>query len=220
VNTPPSFDTGQKSEDYFSKSRPEMMRFVPAQAKRVLEFGCGEGAFSAALKIERGLEAWGVELDPAAAAEAARHLDKVLAGPLEDQLALLPEHYFDCIVFNDVLEHLVDPFTVLHRVKKLLHEGGVVVCSIPNARFFPAFIDFVFRKQWRYEDHGVWDRTHLRWFTQRSIAAMFDALGYDLLTLEGINDFVTWKFKLANMVAFGFLSDTRYMQFAVVARPR
>lgn len=217
---PPSFDTNQKSEDYFSKSRPEMMRFVPAGAKRVVEFGCGEGCFAAALKGERGAEAWGVELDAGAAAEASKQLDKVLVGPLEDQLAALPERYFDCIVFNDVLEHLVDPFVVLRNVKRLLREGGVVVCSIPNARFFPAFVDFVFRKQWRYEDHGTWDRTHLRWFTERSIADMFDALGYDLLTLEGINDLVTWKFKLANMLTFGFLSDTRYMQFAVVARPR
>ncbi len=213
-------DIALKKGEYFGKTRTEVFPYVPKTAKRLLECGCGEGLFGLQLKQALGAEVWGIEIDEAAGKKAAESLDRVLIGNLANEVPALPNAHFDCIVFNDVLEHLVDPFSVLTLAKDKLCEGGVVVCSIPNIRYFVAFRDYVFRKQWKYEEYGIWDKTHLRYFTRKSIVAMFEALGYELLNIDGINGITSWKFGVLNALTLGFLSDTRFMQYACVARPK
>lgn len=76
-------------------------------------------------------------------------------------------------------------------------------------------------KQWQYEEYGILDRAHLRFFTEKSIRNTFDQLGYELLELKGINAFdLSWKFNLLNFITFGHLNDTKYLQFACVAKAR
>jgi len=212
-------DLGTKAELYFSQPRPEMARYVPATARRILDVGCAEGVFGAHLKKKNQAEVWGIELVPAIAEQAAQRLDKVFCGDVSQQLENLPDGYFDCAIFNDVIEHLVDPYSMLRAVQKKLAPGGVIVCSIPNIRFFRNLFNLVVRGEWRYEDAGIMDKTHLRFFTKKSIREMFDSLNYRVLKLEGINPTSSWRVKLLNFLAFGQLSDTRYLQFACVAAP-
>jgi 2-polyprenyl-3-methyl-5-hydroxy-6-metoxy-1,4-benzoquinol methylase len=204
---------------YFGNARAEMLAYVPASARRVLELGCGAGVFGASVKA-RGAEVWGVELNPAAARAAEARLDRVLCADVETALAELPRASFDCVVYNDVLEHLVDPRAALTATKALLAPGGVVVCSIPNVRHFRNLINLIVHKQWRYEEHGVLDRTHLRFFTERSIVEMFDELGYDVRRLECVNGYTSWKYKALGKLSLGFLSDVFTQQFGCVAAPR
>src|SRR5512133_3306436 len=97
--------------DYYSLSRPEMVDFVPQSAKKILDVGCGEGRFGSSFKKEGSEgEVWGVEIDREAALVAQKHLDRVMVGNISDLLDALPDRYFDCVVFNGVLEHLVDPY--------------------------------------------------------------------------------------------------------------
>ena len=215
--TPPTM--GSKPPGYHGQSRPEMVAFVPSSARRVLDVGCGEGLFGAALKA-RGAEVWGIELDAAAAEQAAVRLDRVVPGDVTAAFGELPAGHFDCIVFNDVLEHLVDPYAVLVASKRLLAPGGVVVCSLPNVRHFRVLWNLIVRKQWRYEDSGVLDRTHLRFFTEKSIAEMFQGLGFEILEIRGIGGFTSWKFALIGRLSLGLLSDAFHLQFACVVRPR
>jgi len=212
-------DLSTKPVDYFSQSRPEMARFVPRSAKRILDVGCGKGIFSSRLKKELDAEVWGIELVPETAHLAAQQLDRVLVGDVSEQIEYVPENYFDCAICNDVIEHLVDPCHVLRVLKTKLRSDGVVVSSIPNIRFFRNLFDLVVRGQWRYEDAGILDKTHLRFFTKKSIAEMFESLGYRILHLEGINPTPSWRVKLFDFATFGLLSDTRYLQFACVAQP-
>jgi 2-polyprenyl-3-methyl-5-hydroxy-6-metoxy-1,4-benzoquinol methylase len=209
----------EKPAVYFSQPRPEMVKFIPANAKRILDVGCAEGTFGASLKQMFGSEVWGVEPVPAVAEIASQRLDRVLCGDISAELDQCDDGYFDCIIFNDVLEHLVDPYHVLVDVKRKLSPQGVVVASIPNIRYFPVLKDYVFRGEWRYEDAGIMDKTHLRFFTRKSIIDMFPSLGYRLLRLEGINPRPSWKFTALNFVLLGRLSDSRYLQFACVAQP-
>ncbi|ABQ26769.1 class I SAM-dependent methyltransferase [Geotalea uraniireducens] len=210
----------RKPETYFTHDRQEMLDFIPADAQRVLDVGCGEGTFGCQVKQSRNAEVWGAELDNAAAHIAGQRLDKVLSGDFGQLISELPDGYFDCMIFNDVLEHFVDPFTILFDVKTKLSEHGVVVCSIPNIRYFYTLKRFLFQGEWKYEDAGILDRTHLRFFTQNSLIDMFESLEYDLICIKGINPALSWKFKLLNAATFGFLSDTQYYQFACVAMPR
>jgi SAM-dependent methyltransferase len=213
-------DLSLKGETYYAELRPEMRRYVPDGVARVVDCGCGEGRFGGWLKSECDAEVWGIEMDEDAAGRAADVLDQVLRGDLESRVADLPDGHFDCAVFNDVLEHLVDPFSVLLDIKQKLGPGGVIVCSVPNIRFLLNFKDYVVRGQWRYEDYGPWDKTHLRCFTVRSFRDVLEELGYTVLRLEGINGIPSWKFRLFNLATMGFFRDLRYPQFACVARPR
>jgi len=205
--------------EYYSNKREEILRLIPAGARVILDAGCWDGTFAALAKEERGAEAWGIEINPKAAEAARGKLDKVIEGDIAEAIKGLPSAKFDCIVFNDSLEHLADPYSVLESVKVKLAPGGVVVCSLPNMRYFPVFYRLVFRKEWRYTDTGVLDKTHLRFFTEKSIKEMFEGLGYEVLKLEGINGITTWRFNILNALLLGSIKDTRYMQFACVARP-
>ncbi len=213
--------SARKPDWYYALARENMLKYVPEGSKTVLEVGCGEGYFGHELKeLRPDREVWGIEIDPAAAEKARANLDKVLVGPVESFLDELPEGYFDCVVFNDVLEHLVDPELVLRKIRRNMSAGSAVVASIPNVRYFPVLFRLILRKEWRYVDNGVLDRTHLRFFTDKSIREMFEGLGYDLVTIDGIGRLNTWRPKVAAIFSLGLFSDCRNKQYACVAKPR
>ena len=203
---------------YFLEKREEMFDFIPARAGKLLDVGCGAAAFSSLLKEQLGAEVWGIEINAEAASAAARKLDKVIVSDVESAIETLPDNYFDCIIFNDVLEHLVDPYSVLHAVQLKLAEHGVLVCSIPNVRHFSVLFELVVKKKWEYRDDGILDRTHLRFFTESSIRSMFEECGYDLVQLEGIHKTRSLLVKLVNLLSLGWFSDALYLQFACVAK--
>ncbi len=214
--------TPDKPQRYFEQSRPEMLRFIPENVKRTLELGCSSGLFSAALHDLRGCECWGVELDSHAAAAARERMDKVIEGDVTDAVQTLPDAHFDCIICNDILEHLVDPYTLLRNLKSKLAPGGVVVASIPNVRFCKNLFQLVIRGNWDYQDYGILDRTHLRFFTYKSLVRMWPSLGYELLRIEGLEpkrNIKTMLFTVFNLLLLNTFKDTRYVQFACVAGP-
>jgi hypothetical protein len=114
------------------------------------------------------------------------------------------------------------PEKALVAAKRLLRSGGHIVASIPNMRYFPVMWNLIRHRSWEYADSGVLDRTHLRFFTDCSIKAMFERAGYKVEKLEGINAFLwgsTRRFRILNALTLGRISDMRYQQFAVVAKP-
>jgi 2-polyprenyl-3-methyl-5-hydroxy-6-metoxy-1,4-benzoquinol methylase len=210
-----------KPDYYYQGTRSEMHRFIPSDAGAVLEVGCAAGNFGQELKRRGVREVWGVEVVESAARNAERVLDRVVVGDIADAIDQLPAGYFDIVVFNDVLEHLIDPFTVLARIKTRIKPGGVVISSIPNIRYYPIFRELVLHKMWEYQEQGILDRTHLRFFTTRSIHLMYERLGYEVLSHTGINPMRrrSWGYEVANTLLFGKLRDMRYEQFVTRARP-
>ncbi len=209
-----------KFKDYYQGGRPEMLKFIPVTAKKILEIGCGEGNFGALLKHTLEAEVWGIEYESAQANIAATHLDKIFCGDVMLLVDQLPENYFDAIICNDVLEHLTDPYTILEKLKTKLTNEGVVISSLPNIRYFRSFFDFVFRKNWDYTERGIMDFTHFRFFTINSIRKMYENLGYEIVILEGINPTKSLKPWPLIILTFGSFSDIKYLQFATVAKPK
>ena len=206
-------------EGYYRHPRPEMMRFVPKSAQRVLELGCAEGAFAAAVKERTGAEVWGIELDDKAARHAATLIDHVLVGDAADRIAELPDAYFDTVVCNDVLEHLVDPLAILVQLRSKLKLDGVVVASIPNIRYLPALSKVVFRKDFPQDDFGIFDRTHLRFFTRKSIVRMFSQAGFTVHTIKGINFWCGPLGAIVIPLSLGYFADGVFLEYACVASP-
>ncbi len=212
---------GAAADGYHNNARPEMLPFVPTAARRVLDVGCGAGAFSAALKRERpAVEVWGVEPDAAAHATASKVLDHALHGFFDQSLGL-PEAHFDAIVFNDSLEHFPDHRLALQLALRLLAPAGVLVASVPNVRYWPHLKHYLFEADWRYEDEGIRDHTHLRFFTQRSLVRSLQETAYEVVTAQGINP--CWqgrplRQRLARWALPSGMQDMLYLQFAVTAR--
>ncbi|WP_109298779.1 bifunctional 2-polyprenyl-6-hydroxyphenol methylase/3-demethylubiquinol 3-O-methyltransferase UbiG [Aquimarina sp. AU474] len=210
-------DYEHKPEGYYDNIRHEMIKYLPDNPKKIIDIGCGNGAFANMLKEKTGAEAWGIEYMDDEAQIAKEKLHKVFSGKCEDYLDELPDGYFDVVYFNDVLEHLVDPYMVLEKVKHKLTPTGVVISSIPNVRYYGTFLKVLFKKEWKYEGHGVMDKTHLRFFTGKSIRRMYEELGYSVLTHEGINRSKSIRPYLYNIPLLFSHLDIRYPQYATVA---
>lgn len=194
-----------------------MLRFMPDNVNKILDVGCGAGEFGHALKSQRPVEVWGVELSHEAAKEAQTKLDKVIVGSIEAGPLSLPELYFDCIVFNDVLEHLVDPWAILVGIKAFMQPDCRVVASIPNVRYYDNIKQLIKYKQWKYNDEGILDKTHLRFFTNESIKDLFDMCGYKIISMKGIGETqFPWKFRMINQLLGNTFDDMKYRQFACV----
>ena len=205
---------------YFHRQRPEMLKYIPENAVRILEVGCNDGAFCATLK-RSDREIWGVEMNSEAAQKATKICNFVLVGDFHELYDQLPKNHYDCVIFNDVLEHLYSPWDTIKMVKSLLSENGVLVSSIPNFRYVANLVtEVIWEGEFRYKpEGGILDDTHVRFFTPKSIYRMFREQGYEVLVNEGINPCKSWKENLFINLTFGILKDARYKQFATVAKP-
>lgn len=161
----------------------DLLEFVPEGAVRVVEAGCADGAFGRAWldRHPRG-DCVGIEVDAALAALARTRLPRVLAADVErlDDATLAALAPVDAWVFGDVLEHLVDPWALLARIRATLAPSGAVAACIPNMQHWSVTVRLV-TGELHYEAAGLLDRTHLRWFTRATIDAMFRGAGYDVV---------------------------------------
>lgn len=214
-------EASRPAHTYGHSPRRDMLVFVPTSAERVLDVGCNTGGFGAALKAERDIEVWGVEPNEVAAAQAAALLDRVLPTRFS-AAADLPADYFDAVVFNDVLEHLIDPWQALRVAREKLRAGDIVIASIPNLRHIDCLEHILLEGDFRYEEQGVRDWTHLRFFTKKSAQRLFEESEFEVLRIEGINA-SWWSPSIWRRMAFRLwrtrLEDMKYPQFALVARP-
>jgi glycosyltransferase involved in cell wall biosynthesis len=165
-------------QGYFQNVNQDLLSRIPLTAKTVLEVGCGSGALGAAYKYRNpSVRYLGMEAMPEPAAQARQVLDEVICGDVEDL-----SHGFDCLsevdclVYGDVLEHLKDPWKCLERQVPLLSKDGVLLACIPNVQHWSVIANLL-TGEWPLEDQGIFDRTHLRWFTQASIETTMQDLG-------------------------------------------
>jgi 2-polyprenyl-3-methyl-5-hydroxy-6-metoxy-1,4-benzoquinol methylase len=196
-----------------------MLKYIPENAKTILEVGCSEGLFLSFLNKNRKCETWGIELFEDAALEASKVAFKVLTGDFNEVYKSLPKNYFDCVIFNDVIEHFSDPWLAMSNTKKILSKNGVIVSSIPNFRYIGNLTEIITSADFKYkEEGGILDKTHLRFFTAKSIKRFFEECGYTLIKQEGLRPCQSWKEKLLILLSFGHFSDMRYKQYANVVK--
>jgi methionine biosynthesis protein MetW len=151
---------------------------------RVLDVGCATGYLAAEL-ASRGCTVVGVETDPHAAKQAREVCEQVVIGDLEQAetragvAEAVPEGV-DVVLCADVLEHLRDPWEVLAWLRTLLRAGGRAVVSVPNIAHWTARRELL-RGRFPYADFGLFDRTHLRFFTRDSAAELATRAGFAVM---------------------------------------
>jgi 2-polyprenyl-3-methyl-5-hydroxy-6-metoxy-1,4-benzoquinol methylase len=215
-------DSFSKTDKYYKGVNRPMLAFKPLGAKRILDIGCGEGNFLSILKGSDDVELWGVEIDPKSAEIARTKIDKLFCGKIEDVMKDLPDNYFDVIFFNDVIEHLVDPWWVLTNIRAKLTNDGLLACSIPNVRYIRNLIQLTIYRDWQYVESGILDNTHLRFFTKKSIGQLFTSCGYTIKSIKGIDPIRSKGKLMLSLLINVFLAfrhwDIIYLQFAVTAQ--
>jgi len=139
--------------------------------RRLLDVGAADGFLSEAL-TSRGWIVTAVERDPEQAARARGKCHDVVVADLADA-AGLPDGPFDAIVCGDVLEHLSDPLPALAALVRRLDAGGRIVVSVPNVAHLWVRLRLL-AGRFDYADRGILDRTHLRFFTRRTLLELLE----------------------------------------------
>ncbi len=160
----------------YQAQRTDLLPLIPKSSRCVLDVGCCTGNLGAILK-ERGAYVAGVEIDAEAADLATRKLDRVVIASAEAIDLPFQESFFDCVIYGDVLEHLLDPWAAIRRHTSFIEPGGTVITSIPNVQYWRVILNLL-RGRWNYTTGGSLDWGHLRFFTLTGMTAMLEQAGY------------------------------------------
>jgi ubiquinone/menaquinone biosynthesis C-methylase UbiE len=162
------------------KHNADLLALVPTSSADLIEVGCSSGALAREFKkLNPACRYFGIDIDSSYTSLAQRHCDETLTANIED----LDNAFFnaqqdrDCWIFGDTLEHLKDPWRVLKSVRRVMPDEACVVACIPNAQHWSVQVRLSVGN-FRYEDSGLFDRTHLRWFTRTTINELFTDTGF------------------------------------------
>ena len=177
-------DEYELSVAYSSLVRTDVLKLVTMNNSRaaILDVGCSCGGN---LMLLRTFLPWsdlyGVEINPVAA-EVAESFGTVLCGDVEKLDRKDWQNKFDIILIGDCLEHLRDPWSTLNKIVKYMKPTGEIIISLPNVNHI-SILKYMIDGRFPYEDAGILDRTHLRFFTREGVEAM---LGHAGLKITGL----------------------------------
>ncbi len=171
---------------YYDGCNPALWRAVPTGAWCILDVGCGAGNLGRALKqMQPGRKVLGVERVPSVAARAAQYLDVVFALNIETETPPVTPGTFDCLIFGDVLNNLIEPEGVRRRLKPLLKPDGLILCSVPNVQHH-SIIAALCQSDFQYALTGLLDASHLRLFTYSTLTKLLLDAGFAPVFLDDV----------------------------------
>ncbi|MGH9278681.1 MAG: class I SAM-dependent methyltransferase [Acidimicrobiales bacterium] len=167
---------------YALASSPEVVAAVTASLPtggRLLDIGCGTGNLLRQFRATASFLA-GIDVAEGACAVARGVADQVVNAPIDSDDFPFPDHSFDVVVCADVLEHLADPAVGLAKAIRWCRPDGTIVISVPNIAYWRARLRLL-RGVWQYEETGVFDNGHLRFFTYSSLRDFLSWHGVDVV---------------------------------------
>lgn len=212
---------------YVASKRPEMLAFITNDPKTTLEVGCREGLFTSSIKeIFDIKDSWGVEPDNSILEESKKNIDNVVIDYFNKDIEL-PKKYFDLIIFNDVLEHMYDPWEALLKAKVLLSENGIIIASIPNIRHKSILKKLLLSDSFEYKSAGILDVTHIRFFTKTTMIKLFNETGFEIIQVKPVilikkrrwyKKITQLHKKLFNILTFNKFESLQYSQYAFTVK--
>ncbi len=174
--------------DYYSHPRTDIIQFISEardKAIRVLEVGCGCGATLFRIKyMWPHADVKGIEIVDKIAEIGANNCD-IIQGNIESMELPYEKEYFDYIIFGDVLEHLFEPDKVLKKIKPYMKKDASLLVSIPNIMSATVIVPLLCGN-FQYEDSGILDRTHVKFYTLYTIIKLLDECGYKTETYRKV----------------------------------
>lgn len=229
-------DSSLKMEGYTDTPRSELIGLFQHKPRRVLDIGCNMGSTGELIKREfPSAEVIGIEVNKAAAEVASKRIDRVINEPIDmlDWMKVdIEPRSIDTVILADVLEHFIDPWGMLRKLIPILTPDAQVISSIPNSRNL-WLMDRLAQGLWTYQQVGLLDVTHIRFFTLDEMKRMFAETGYEIVKIGANRDarivlseftdenviIETDKLTLKN-VSPAEAYELKALQFLLVARPR
>lgn len=200
----------------YSGNRPDLIKYIPDNAKRILDVGCGEGGLGKLLIDSGRWELSAIELNAEAAKKAEPYYNKVIVGDVQSIIFPYPKNYFDCIVCGDVLEHLYDPWITLEKLTDYLEVNGDIIISLPNIRHYKVLKKLVIGGRWEYKASGILDRSHIRFFTLIEMEIMLQNAGLRVKYMQRVIRGRSYM-RFLNKLLFGLLDDILTEQYIFAA---
>lgn len=169
-------------DEYYRSARTEILPLLPPAVSRLLDIGGGAGYFAAEAKRITGCEAHVAEANAGAAQAALQRVDRVWQG---DFLEIAFDTDFDCVTALDMIEHCADTDAMLGKIRSLLTPAGSFIASIPNLAHWSVLADLM-AGRWDYLPVGIACRSHLRFFTRRSIEVCWRRAGFRIAAVRPV----------------------------------
>lgn len=160
-----------KNKQYFSRLRHDLLNLIPLEKRggKLLEIGAGSGdTLIYAKENDYAKEVVGIELNKLENSnQNSNKIDKFIIGDIEKLNLKEIGNNFDIIICGDVLEHLVNPYEVVKKLKNILKSFGILIASIPNFCHYSVIYKIFFKKNFEYVNEGILDKIHLRFFCKK-----------------------------------------------------
>ncbi len=165
---------------------------------KVLDIGCASGYIGEYLVKEKKCEVWGIEPDASSCEQASfkgyrRVINKSVEEGLKDNELI--QQKFDYIILADVIEHLFDPERVLASLSTFLTDRGVIIVSTPNIAHYSTRLSLL-QGKWDMTDWGILDRTHLHFYTLKTLRSLCTQAGWKVVSVRPRGDLERWFRKI------------------------
>jgi 2-polyprenyl-3-methyl-5-hydroxy-6-metoxy-1,4-benzoquinol methylase len=211
-----------KKNNYYSQERKDIIQLIDQKDLTILEIGAAQCDTLVYLK-EQGIakEIHAVELmEIPNSNQQNKMLNSIFIGKIEDWNCDHLHGKFDRIILADVLEHLYDPWSILNKLYCLLNSNGKIIVSIPNIRYLDSFINIILKGSFPYENDGLFDKTHIRFFCKKNMIELFKSTGYHIEKSYPSVHFLNSmdKPKLLNNLSFGLFEEFFSLQYYFILK--
>jgi 2-polyprenyl-3-methyl-5-hydroxy-6-metoxy-1,4-benzoquinol methylase len=203
-----------KPGEYFSNIRKDLISFISNESKglSILEVGAGSGDTLLELK-RKGIANKISGFDLFDVCEDKRDFEEFIIGNIEKDELLFNGKY-DIIILADILEHLIEPDKTLEKLIPFLNHDGLIYISLPNIRNYKAIYQIFFKGDFKYEEEGTLDKTHLRFFCKKNMRDLISKIaGIENVKIESNLRHLNSKKSLLNLVTFRFFEEFLSLQY-------
>ncbi|HYE53182.1 MAG TPA: class I SAM-dependent methyltransferase [Chitinophagaceae bacterium] len=184
----------------YKKGNPYVISLVPADARYILDVGCGAGDTGEVL-TEKGYVVDGITLSEEERREAQKIMRNVYVHNAEQGLPADLTDQYDVVILSHVLEHICYPQKLLKDIKTRLRPGGILIVALPNIMHFNSRWKLT-KGNFNYEEYGIWDYTHFRWYTFKSAQDMLSENGYKV-ELADVSGWIPFEHRLKKVTPAG-----------------